>query len=229
MKQKQRMDSLVRVRSFLDAHPTAGALSYASAREMLDDTIQRLREFAGAQVSGTELSRAEVRRQADQIALIYDRYMRPLVTTARAHLETESDVGLPAALRMPKSNIGPTKVLAACDGMLEAARQFEAVFVANGLPADFLAQFVAARDTLERVMGSRATQIGTHIAARAGLEVQLRRGRRAVDRLDAIVRASFRGDQMTLSAWRVVKRVHQTPGGTGSRAALVADVPAAAA
>ncbi|MHB1297355.1 MAG: hypothetical protein ACYC0B_02400 [Gemmatimonadaceae bacterium] len=57
MKQKQGMDSFVRVRSFLDAHPTAGALNYASAREMLDDAIQRMRELAGAQVSGTELGR----------------------------------------------------------------------------------------------------------------------------------------------------------------------------
>lgn len=81
-----------------------------------------------------------------------------------------------------------------------------------------LTQLQAARDTLERIMGERATQIGTHVAAQAGLEVQLRRGRRAVERLDALVRASFRGNEMTLGAWRVVKRVHQMPGGAGSRA-----------
>ena len=62
--QKQVMDSFVRVRSFLDAYPTTGALTYASAREMLDDVVQRLR--------------------AEQIALLFDQYMRPLVTIARA-------------------------------------------------------------------------------------------------------------------------------------------------
>ena len=227
--QKQVMDSLVRVRSFLDAHPTTGTLSYASAREMLEDVVQRTREYAGAQLSGRELSRAEVRRQADQISLILDRHMRPIVTIARSQIAPEADVGLPAALRMPRMPIGPTKALAACDGMIEAARQFEAVFIANGLPTDFLAQFVSARDALERVMGERATQIGTHVTARAGLQVQLRRGRRAVDRLDAIVRASFRGDFTTLSAWRGAKRVHLVSGGAGSRATLVADVTEAAA
>ena len=227
--QKQVMDSLVRVRAFLDAHPTTGTLSYASAREMLEDVVQRTREYAGAQLSGRELSRAEVRRQADQISLIFDRHMRPIVTIARSQIAPESDVGLPAALRMPRMPIGPTKALAACDGMIEAARQFEAVFIANGLPTDFLAQFVSARDALERVMGERATQIGTHVTARAGLQVQLRRGRRAVDRLDAIVRASFRGDFTTLSAWRGAKRVHLVSGGAGSRATLVADVTEAAA
>lgn len=102
--------------------------------------------------------------------------------------------------------------------MIESARRFEALFIANGLPADFLAQFVSARDALERVMGGRATQIGTHVAARVGLRVQLLRSRNAVDRLDAIVRASFRADVVTLTAWRGAKRVHQSPGGAGPRA-----------
>ena len=101
--------------------------------------------------------------------------------------------------------------------MIEAARQFEAVFVANGLPADFLAQFAAARNELERLTGGRATQVCTHVAARTGLQVQMRRGRRAVDRLDAIVRASFRGDDVVLTTWRAAKRVHQVPGGAGAR------------
>ena len=217
-RQKQVMDSLVRVRAFLDAHPASGALSYANAREMLDEVMQRLRGNAGAQISGRELGRGEVRRQRDQIALILDRHMRPIVTIARSQIRPESDVALPAALRMPRQPLGPTKTLAACDGMIEAARQFEAVFVANGLSADFLAQFQAARDALERIMGTRATQVNTHVAARAGLQVELRRGRRAVERLDAIVRGSFRGDFITLSAWRGAKRVHLVPGGTRPRA-----------
>ena len=220
--QRQVMDSFVRVRSFLDAYPTTGALTYARAREMLDDVVQRLRAHAGAQLSGRELSRAEHRRQAEQIALLFDQYMRPLVTIARAQSDPESDVGLAAALRMPKLPLGPTKVLAACDGMIEAARPFEAVLLANGLPAEFLAEFASARDALERVTGSRATQISTHVAARAGLQVQRRRGRRAVERLDAIVRASFRGNVVALTTWRAAKRVHQTRGGAGARAQGVA-------
>ena len=97
--QKQRMDSFVRVRSFLDANPVTGTLSYTSAREMLEDVVQRTREYAGAQVSGRELSRAEARRQADQIASLFDRHMRPIVTIAKSQIAPESDVGLPAALR----------------------------------------------------------------------------------------------------------------------------------
>ena len=221
--QKQVMDSYIRVRAFLDAHPATGRLTYASSREMLDDVIRRLRAYAGAQLSGRELSRAEVRRQADQVALLLDHHMRPIVTIARSQIEPNSDKGLPAALRMPKVPIGPTKLFAACDGMLEAARQFEALFIANGLPQDFLAQFAAARDELERVASVRATQVSTHVAARKGLQVELVRGRRAVERLDAIVRASFRWDDVVLTTWRAAKRVHQVPGGTGGTGARESD------
>ena len=231
-RQKQVMDSLVRVRAFLDAHPAAGRLTYASAREMLDDVVQRLRVYAGAQHTGRDTSRMELRRQEDQIALLLDGHIRPIVTIARAQIEPGSDVGLPDGLRMPKLPLGPTKFIAVCDGMIEAARPHEAVFVANGLPADFLAQFASARTALERVMGGRATQVGTHVAARAGLQVQLRRGRRAVERLDAIVRASFRGDVAILTYWHGAKRVQQTPGGAGARGEeareVVSEAPRAA-
>jgi hypothetical protein len=155
--------------------------------------------------------------------------MRPIVTTARAHIEPGADVRVPVALRMPNVPLSATRMLAACDGMIEAARQFEAVLVAEGLPVDFLAQFADARDALARGMERRATHVGTHIAARAGLKVQLRRGRLAVDRLDAIVRASFRGDEMTLAVWRGTKRVHQRPGGVGPRVPLAEEAVEAAA
>jgi hypothetical protein len=49
-----------------------------------------------------------------------------------------------------------------------------------------------------------------------------------VERLDAIVRGSFRGDFITLSAWRGAKRVHLVPGGTGSRVPEVVAVEEAA-
>ena len=215
--QKQMLEAFVRVRAFLEAHPVAGPLSYTGARETLEEVVRRVREYAGAQITGRELSRAELRRQEQLVQQLLDRHMRPIATIARAQIEPESDVRMPAAIRMPRTSIGVTKILQACDGMIEAARPFEAAFVANGLPADFLTRFTSARNELERTLGGRATLIGTHVGARTGLQVQMRRGRRAVDRLDAVVRASFDGDEVTLATWRSAKRVHQLPGGSAGR------------
>lgn len=221
-KQKQMLESFVRVRAFVEAHPVAGPLSYGGAPETLDEVVPRLREYAGAQITGRELSRAELRLQEQLAQKLIDRHMRPIVAIARAQIEPESDVRMPAAIRMPRTPIGATRILQASDGMIEAARSFEAAFVANGLPADFLARFTKARNELEGVLGGRATFIGTHVGARTGLQVQMRRGRRAVDRLDAVVRASFDGDKVTLATWRSAKRVHQLPGGSAGRGTDVA-------
>lgn len=225
-RQQQVLESFVRVRAFLDAHPATGPLGYADARATLDDALPRIRAYAGVQVSGRALSSAELRRQAQLITRLRDRHMRPIVTIARAQIEPESDVRLPAALRMPRASWRVTKVLQASDGMLGAARPFEALFIAEGLPVDFLAQFRQTRDALERVVGVRAALIGTHVGARAGLPVQLRRARRAVDRLDAVVRVAFEGDEAVLATWRAAKRMHRRPGGAGTPDVANAEVPA---
>ena len=227
-RQRQVVEAFQRVRTFLDEHPATGTLSYTSALAMLDDVIEKVRSLASMEYRGREVSRAETRRQAEQLRVLVDEHIRPIVTIARAQIESQSDVGLPAGLRMPSLPLNPSKAVTVCDGMLEAARPHEVLFVANGLPADFLAQFANARNELERLTGGRATQVGAHKAARSGLPVQMVRGRRAVERVDAIVRASYRRDPGVLGAWRSAKRVQKTPGGVGTRvpeAEMVPEVP----
>lgn len=229
-RQQQVVESFQRVRAFTEEHPAKGTLSYTSSVAMLDDVLEKVRSLASMEYRGREVSRAETRRQADQLRVLVDEHIRPIVTIARAQIEAQSDVGLPAGLRMPPLPLNPSKAVTVCDGMLEAARPHEVLFVANGLPADFLAQFANARNELERLTSGRTTQVGAHKAARSLLPVQLMRGRRAVERVDAIVRASYRRDPGVLVAWRSAKRVQKTPGGPGTRfetgEAPVAETPA---
>ncbi len=185
--------------------------------ETLDDVVRRLREYAGAQVSGRTLSRTEILRQRQLVQQLLDRHLRPIVAIARATDDDESGQRFPATIRLPRRNLGVTKILQACDGIIDAARPFEAAFVSRGLPADFLARLTTARNEIAQLMGGRAALVGTHVAARTGLQVQMRRGRSVVTRVDAVVRASFDGDEVTLAAWRAAKRVHQQPGGSGEQ------------
>lgn len=216
--QKQVIESFVRVRAFLDEHPATGVLTYRGAQETLVEVLDRVWGYAGTQISGRVLSRAELRHQRLLMKRLRDRHMRPMVTIARAQVEPHSDVRLPVAFRMPKVRIGVTKMLQACDGMIEAAKPFEAVLIEHGLPSDFLARFKVARDELDRTFAIRATLTGSHIAARKGLQVELSRGRRAIDRLDAVVRVAFEGDEERLATWRSMKRVHRLPSGARTRA-----------
>jgi hypothetical protein len=129
---------------------------------------------------------------------------------------------------MPSARLGVTLLLQACDGMMEAAVPFEAALIAHGLPADFLARFREAREELDRTRTRRADHTIAHVGARAGLAVELRRGRRAVDRLDAVVRAAFEGDEVVLTAWRSAKRVRHLPGARSAQEPAAAGAPAPA-
>lgn len=221
--QKQVIESFVRVRAFLEAHPVTGELTYRGVQETLDEVIDRFWVHAGTQISGQALARAELRRRERLITRLRDRHMRPIVTIARAQVEPHSEVRLPVAVRMPKVRIGVTKMLQACDGMMGAARAFEAVLIENGLPSDFLSRFKSDRDELELTFARRATLTGTHVGAKKGLQVVLARGRLAVDRLDAVVRVEFEGDEVVLATWRATKRVHQRPGGSSNQAPVGED------
>lgn len=228
-KQEQVLGSFVRVRSFLDATPLTGMIDAARAREMLDDALQRAREHVATQEAAPASGRAALRRQQDIVERIKDEHMRPMVTIARSQMEPGADVGLSAGLRMPTGKLGLQELLQWCDGMLEMVRPFEALFIAGGMPADFLARFAAAREELVRSMHTRARLTTAHVAARKGLQVELRRARLAVDRLDALVRACYRRDEAVLSVWRSTKRVHKLAGGAAmpSQRKQVARPPAA--
>ncbi len=224
--QTKVIESCAQVLVFADEHLPSGPPEYASARAMLEDAMQKAREYASVQLSGPALSRAELRRQQQLIRRLTDRFMRPIVTIARSQAEPGADDPMSAALRMPRSRLSVTKVLQAADGMIEAATPFVSVLVANGLPADVLDRFREARNELLAVPGQRALLTLSHVGARQGLKVQLRRARLAVHRLDAIVRVAFEGNEAVLAEWRKAKRVHQLPGPRRGLS-LVEEVPSA--
>ena len=114
-RQRQVLDAFERVRTFLDAHPASSVLLYAST-----------------QYRGRAESRAETRRQADQVELLVDQHIRPIVTISRAQIEPTSDVGLPAGLRMPKLPLNASQLVTKCDGAMEAAQAHEALLIAGG-------------------------------------------------------------------------------------------------
>ena len=82
-------------------------------------------------------------------------------------------------------------------------------------PATGTRSYASARNELERLPCGRRTQVGVHTAARSGLPLQIVRGRRVVERVNAIVRASYLRDPGVLVAWRSSKWVRMTAGGPG--------------
>jgi hypothetical protein len=213
--QKQAIDSLVRIRAFMDANPMRGPIAHAVALATFDEALGQCRQHAATQLSARSLDRGAQRQQRDLKRRLRDHHMRPIVTIARSLVEPGDDASLPASFLLPRDGLSVTHMVQASDGMIAAARSYEARFIEQGLPEDFLAQFTRARDALVASAEERAELRGAQVGAGAGLRVALRRARLAINRLDAIVRSAYEGNDAVIGTWRRVKRVHLLAGTAG--------------
>jgi hypothetical protein len=210
-RQKQAVEAYERVQDFLSANPAPAGTSYARPKALLDETIARLTEHRTDQVVGGRLSRAERNREQALCTALRELHLKPISKIAKATLADSP--GIDKALKMPRSGISTTKLIDEAKAMIDAVRQYSPTFVANGRPEDFLARLDAAIEELRGAMLGKARNFGTKVGAKAGLEQEIKRGRSAVEMLDAIVTTVFAGDRERLAKWRIAKRVRAIPGG----------------
>ena len=202
--QKRLIESYQRVKNFLGKHP-ATTPGFAEGKALIDAVVERLAELSSAQVFGLQLSQAGRISIGRACRRLRHHHLKPIVTIAKA--EIEGDPAIAKALRMPPSNAGPVALLAAARALRDAAGLYQPTFVRFGRPQDFLEQLNAAMQAVEDAMSVHAGSYGTRIGARAGMEQELRRGRRAVEILDPIVQIAYEGNNLVLAEWRSARRV----------------------
>lgn len=215
LKWKKQIDALQRVQVFLGARPVAAPASYAEPKEILDDVIAKLRDYATSQVSGQRLSQAEKEKQEELVRRLREHHLRPIAAIAKASLSQSPGIG--RALRMPAGNLGVFGLLSAARSIRTSIALYEPVFVRNGRPADFLEQLDAAIAALGESVDGRGGYVRRHVGARAGIQKELKRGRRAVEMLDSIVRVAFEGNDVVLAEWEIAKRVQSLPVSSASQ------------
>ena len=98
--------------------------------------------------------------------------------------------------------------------MAEALSKQQELFVQQGLPPDFVARLRAATAALRSSLGTRFGTRRRRVTATAGLGVQIRRGKRAVRMLNALLAPQLASDPERLAAWDSVRRIETTPGGS---------------
>jgi hypothetical protein len=224
-KQKQAIEAYQRVQAFLADHPPPESPGYLVQKKALDDVVAGLADHAENQVAGRRLRGAEVPRQRALRQALREQHLAPIAQIARATLAGEP--GIEKALKMPGYSLSPIKLVAEASAMRTAAAPFESQFVEAGRPADFLAQLDAAAEAVRQSMLGKARNLGRQVGGRAGIEKEIKRGRRVVDVLDTIVRAAFLGDRDVLAKWRSAKRVRALPGSGGEGDAAPEGTPAA--
>ena len=204
-KQKQAIESLMRVQAFLARHPAPPPFDYAAPKAELDSVIDELGTQALAQASGRRGAAGETQRLKRLVLVLRMHHLRPIVVIARASMRSKP--GIQAALRTPRINMPVTKLLQEARAIRNVAKEYEPLFVERGRPSDFLAQLDAAIDAVKVSVSTRSQQLATSIGANAGISQEISRGKKAVAMLDSVVRVAFEQNDAVLLAWDVTKRV----------------------
>jgi hypothetical protein len=210
-RQKQVVEAYERVQDFLAANPAPTGTTYGRPKAMLDETVARLTEHRTDQVAGGRLSKQERNREAALRTGLRELHLRPISKIAKASLPNSP--GIDKALKMPAPQLSTTKLIDEAKAMRDAVRPYAETFVTNGRPEDFLARLDSAIEDLRRAMLGKARNFGTKVGAKAGLEQEIKRGRNALEMLDAIVSTVFASDGELLAKWRIAKRIRGIPGG----------------
>lgn len=208
-KWRKVIESYQRVHAFLGANPPSAPASYAEPGETLAAVLATLGELATEQVSGQRLSQAEMRKRAVLVKRLREHHLRPIAAIARAELA--SVPGIDVALRMPSSGRRILGLIVDARSIRKTVAQHQSVFVRNGRPQDFLEKLDEAIVAVDDSVIGRSDQVGRHVSAKADIRKALRRGRRAVEMLDTIVRVAFEGQDGVLARWEIAKRVQSLP------------------
>src|SRR5947207_337583 len=198
----------LRVKAFLIGNPAPAPAAYAEQQQVLDDVVAQLTGHSTSQASGGHLSQAEIKKQESLIRALRVDHLRPIVTIAKANVEDHP--GIEKALRMPAGGLSVTRLLTEANAIHDAAMLYPPVFVKNGRPENFLDQLGAAIEAVRNSTVSKGTLVGRKAGAKMGIAQELRRGRKALNVLDAIVRSAFAGNDVVLREWEVAKKLRAT-------------------
>ena len=206
-----RLHSILYYCQNLPAPLTASAMgaNFTPQLQALTDAINRLTTYSAAVTSGTPSGSVATRR-ALRNTLRVD-HLDPIRRVARALAHTHPDIE--KLVRIPAYAAGMDVQLSAARAIANDIAPYRDLFVADGLPADFLDQLNAAIQTLAVSVDDRRAQQQQQAANREGITAAIRDGRQAARHLDPLVRSALKASTDTtnapaaLAAWMRAYRV----------------------
>jgi hypothetical protein len=148
------------------------------------------------------------KKVATRQALLRD-HMAKIARIAAADLPNVPEL---QPLRMPRGKPTVEKLAALASGMAKTAEPHAEVFIAAGLPNDFIDQPKAATDAMTNAISERTSSRGRRSGATVGLKQKLSAGRKIVYVLDAFVKSALKDDPVLVRNWNLVKRVPRPTG-----------------
>ena len=199
-----------RVEEFLAAHNFEnGPANLGKQAAELKDVVEQLSRQSLDQEAGFRLTKAQTKHQRELREQLWERHMLPIARVAR---DVFGIAGMDRALKLPAVSSPNERIVSAAGAMAEAAERQAQAFLDHGFEPDFIAQLRSAAAELARVMGSRDGNQRRRVEATAAVRELLKRGRRALRLLNAIVRPRLANDPSLLAAWDKVRSVRELGG-----------------
>ncbi len=136
-------------------------------------------------------------------------YLKDVARVGRS-LDRDTYPGLAEGFVLPRTNSYPALV-AAAQAMIEAATPHETAFVAHGLPGAFLADLAVLLMAFTAGTNAKIDGMLTQVEGTSALKYRAAKGVEAAQKLDAIIRAHFRDDPVTLDVWTHARHIQVAP------------------
>ena len=193
MKQSQqaRLDALHRIQAFMNDNADAlGNVNKSTSRAALDDVLAALEARAEAQSSAeTQAAGATTEKNALREDLRLH-HMQPIAAIARATL---AHTPLIAKLRLSAKTVNDSTLVQRGNSMADVAVQYSDVFIAEQLPADFIAQLRASVEAVRKAAVQRdGFQVNATTATQA-VDDEMVRAHNVVSVLNSLVVKQLKG------------------------------------
>ena len=204
------LETLRAVQTFLDGVKALIApINESGARKALDDVVEQLTMRSVDQNAGRVNGRGETTRQRKLRDALRIGQMKPIADIASVTLSEEPRLSDFVA---PNARASSTHLIACAGAMADAAKAYQSVFTARGLPEDFIAQLQAASDALEESLSNRAQSLSRSRGATAAMSPLVKQGRGALRVLDSLMTRTLQPGDRVLGEWRAVKVIRTKPG-----------------
>ena len=206
-KQRSALGRFRRVHEFLTTNQVEGT---QVKLQVLEQVVREMTSKGEEKDASDRQTKGATARQRALRDALWNQHMVPIARIARRVFsvpEVQVKFGLP-----PKraDNEG---ILSSASGMAQTAEQHAAVFVQEGLPAEFVSRMRAAIAELTEAVGVKVVSKRRRKTSRENLDTLVKRGVAAVDVLDAIVKPRLESQPDLLAAWQSVKRPIEPAGG----------------
>lgn len=210
-----RLTTLRHAHQFLVDHADQlPGVAETGACRRLDAVVADLCTIVAEQATATLQARGATQRLHVLWRRLFEDHLAPITSIARAELAGTPEL---ASFRLPPRSTPVERLAGVAHGMAQAAAPHARVFVAAGLPHDFLDRLRAAADALVEARQERDMFRAQLRGKTIGIRLRLAEGRRIINVLDTFVRSLTRDHPGLHAAWLAVRAVPGLPGRRRSR------------